>query len=122
MSGFSAEVMSIGDEIVSGQRLDTNSQWLSHRLGELGLDVRFHSSVGDDLSDQIAVLKIAIERSDIVVMTGGLGPTADDLTRQAIAKTAGVELEFSIAEYKKIEEILAHSPRRGRARRPNFGP
>ncbi len=106
MSGFSAEVMSIGDEIVSGQRLDTNSQWLSHRLGELGLDVRFHSSVGDDLSDQIAVLKIAIERSDIVVMTGGLGPTADDLTRQAIAKTAGVELEFSIAEYKKIEEIF----------------
>ena len=111
MSGLSAEVMSIGDELVSGQRLDTNSQWLSHCLGDLGIDVRFHSSVGDDLSDQVAALKIAIERSDIVVMTGGLGPTADDLTRQAIAQAAGVELEFSIAEFKKIEHLFRRSGR-----------
>ncbi len=111
MAGFNAEVMSIGDEIVSGQRLDTNSQWLSHCLGDLGIDVRFHSSVGDDLSDQVAALKIAIERSDIVVMTGGLGPTADDLTRQAIAQTAGVELEFSMAEFKKIENMFRRSGR-----------
>ena len=87
-----AEIIAIGDELTSGQRLDTNSQWLSERLGELGVQVAFHTTVGDDLEDNVAVFRTAIDRADIVVATGGLGPTADDLTRDAIAAAAGVEL------------------------------
>ncbi len=80
-----AEIISIGDEIASGQRLDTNSQWLSHQLGELGIATRYHTTVGDDLAANIEVFRIAAKRSPLILCTGGLGPTADDLTRQAIA-------------------------------------
>ena len=84
-----AEVISIGDELTSGQRLDTNSQWLSERLGELGVRVLYHTTVADDLAANVAVFRTAIERADVVVATGGLGPTADDLTREALAEVAG---------------------------------
>src|SRR5688572_20417505 len=87
-----AEVLAIGDELTSGQRLDTNSQWISQRLGELGVSVAFHTTVGDDLEANTAVFRHAIDRADIVVATGGLGPTADDLTREALAAAAGVDL------------------------------
>src|SRR6476620_1148057 len=87
-----AEIIAIGDELTSGQRLDTNSQWLSERLGELGIPVAFHTTVGDDLANNVTVFRTAIDRADVVVATGGLGPTADDLTREAIAAAAGVEL------------------------------
>lgn len=100
---WKAEVISIGDEIISGQRLDTNTQWLSQQLSRIGIPVHYHCSVGDDLVDHVAVLKTAMERADLIVMTGGLGPTADDLTRQAIAEAAGCELEFCQAEFIKIE-------------------
>lgn len=102
-----AEVMSIGDEIISGQRLDTNTQWLAAQLSSLGIDVRFHSSVGDDLANQVAAIQQSINRADIVLMTGGLGPTADDLTRTALAAAAKVELELISAELLKIEQMFA---------------
>lgn len=103
-----AEVISIGDELTSGQRLDTNSQWLSQRLGELGLKVGFHTTVGDDLAANIAVFRAAVERADVVVATGGLGPTADDLTREALAAVAGVELELHEPSLEKIRGMFAH--------------
>jgi len=96
-----AEVIAIGDEMTSGVRLDTNTQWISQRLGDIGIKVAFHSTVGDDLKDNIDVFRIAAERADVIVMTGGLGPTADDLTRHAIAKMAGVELVLN-------EKVLEH--------------
>jgi nicotinamide-nucleotide amidase len=96
-----AEVIAIGDELTSGERLDTNSQWLAQRLGEIGVAVRFHSTVGDDLAGNERVFREAIERSNVIVCSGGLGPTADDLTRHALAAAAGVPL----AEYP---EALAH--------------
>src|SRR4029078_4123775 len=86
-----AEIIAIGDELTSGQRLDTNSQWLSERVGEIGSRVAFHTTVGDDLENNIAVFRAAIDRAEIVVASGGLGPTADDLTRDAIAAAAGVD-------------------------------
>ena len=79
--------LSIGDELTSGQRLDTNSQWLSLRLGELGIRVLYHTTVGDDLEANVLVFRQAIERADIIIATGGLGPTADDLTRDALRLT-----------------------------------
>ncbi len=106
-----AEIIAIGDELTSGQRLDTNSQWLSERLGEIGIPVAFHTTVGDDLENNIAVFRTAIDRADLVVATGGLGPTADDLTRDAIAAAAGVELYEDAAALAHIRNLFAHRKR-----------
>ena len=102
-----AEVISIGDEMTSGARLDTNSQWLSHRLGELGIDVAFHSTVGDTLHDCFDVFRNASQRADIIVSTGGLGPTQDDLTREALAELVDRPLETSASALAHIESMFA---------------
>ena len=106
-----AEILSIGDELTSGQRLDTNSQWLSQRLNEIGIPVAFHTTVGDDLDRNIEVFRAAIARADVVVSTGGLGPTADDLTRDAIAAAAGVELVEDAAALEHIKNLFARRKR-----------
>jgi nicotinamide-nucleotide amidase len=106
-----AEIISIGDELTSGQRLDTNSQWLSSRLGELGVPVMFHTTVADSLEANVEVFRHAAERADLVIATGGLGPTADDLTRDAIAAVAGVPLEFNGAAMSHIEGLFARRKR-----------
>jgi nicotinamide-nucleotide amidase len=105
------EILSIGDEITGGQLLDTNAQWLSQRLSELGVDVRFHTTFGDQLADYIEALSVASGRADIIVSTGGLGPTDDDLTTEALAKWAGVDLEFDDRCWAHIEEIFARRHR-----------
>jgi len=84
-----AEILSIGSELTSGQNLDTNCQWLSRQLAEIGILVGFHTTVADDLADNIACFQIACDRADLVIATGGLGPTQDDLTREALAAVAG---------------------------------
>ena len=86
------EIISIGSELTSGQNLDTNSQWLSQRLAEIGIPVGWHTTVADDLGDNIEAIRIATQRARLVIITGGLGPTQDDLTREALAGVAGVEL------------------------------
>jgi nicotinamide-nucleotide amidase len=106
-----AEIISIGDELTSGQRLDTNSQWLSQRLYELGIPVAFHTTVADDLDANVEVFRTAIGRAEIVVSTGGLGPTADDLTRDAIAATAGVELVEDAAAMAHIKNLFTRRKR-----------
>lgn len=98
-----AEVVSIGDELTTGQRLDTNSQWISRELGLLGVPVAFHTTVTDSLDDGIAAFRIAAERADLIIVTGGLGPTADDLTRDVLARVAGVPLELSSAALAEID-------------------
>jgi nicotinamide-nucleotide amidase len=106
-----AEVISIGSELTSGQNLDTNSQWISRRLGSIGIPVLFHTTVADDLAANIAVFSAASRRADLVIATGGLGPTQDDLTREAVAQAAGVELEFHEA---LLASIRAMFEQRGR--------
>jgi nicotinamide-nucleotide amidase len=106
-----AEIIAIGDELTTGQRLDTNSQWLSQRLTELGIEVAFHTTVGDDLDDNVAVFRVAIDRADFVVATGGLGPTADDLTREAMATAAGVDLVQDDAALAHIHALFARRAR-----------
>ncbi len=101
-----AEIVSIGDELTSGQRLDTNSQWLSERLGELGVKVLFHTTVADDLAANVQVFRTAVERADLVVSTGGLGPTADDLTRDALAEMSGCPLEMHDDVLQHIADIF----------------
>jgi nicotinamide-nucleotide amidase len=87
-----AEIVSIGSELVSGQNLDTNAPWLSRALGELGIATAYHTSIGDDMADHVAAFRIAADRADLVLTTGGLGPTQDDLVREALAGAAGVGL------------------------------
>jgi nicotinamide-nucleotide amidase len=115
VNGMRAEIIAIGDELTSGQRLDTNSQWLAERLEELGVPVMFHSTVGDDLEANVQVFRIAAARAQVIVVTGGLGPTADDLTRQALADAAGVDLVRDDASLEHIQKLFA---RRGRAMPP----
>ncbi|MEM8910232.1 MAG: molybdopterin-binding protein [Planctomycetota bacterium] len=101
-----AEIVAIGDEMISGARLDTNTQWLSQRLGDLGLDVVFHTTVGDELDRNIDAFRVACQRADVVVATGGLGPTRDDLTRDAIAGALGVPLKMDEGSLQHIETLF----------------
>jgi nicotinamide-nucleotide amidase len=87
-----AEIVGVGTELLLGQIANTNAQWISERLAEIGVDVLFHDVVGDNHGRIVEVVRIAAARSDAVVVTGGLGPTQDDITREALADAAGVRL------------------------------
>jgi nicotinamide-nucleotide amidase len=100
------EIVAIGSELTSGQNLDTNSQWLSQRLAELGIAVGWHTTVADDLEANIEAFRIASQRAGLVLATGGLGPTQDDLTREALARAAGVELVEDAESLRQIEEMF----------------
>jgi nicotinamide-nucleotide amidase len=102
-----AEIISIGSELTSGQNLDTNSQWLSQRLAEIGVAVGWHTTVADDFEDNVAALRIAAGRAGLVLITGGLGPTQDDLTREVMARLAGVELFLHQESLERIEQMFA---------------
>jgi nicotinamide-nucleotide amidase len=106
-----AEILSIGSELTSGQNLDTNCQWLSRRLAEMGIVVGWHTTIADDLAINVDAFRLASQRAALVIATGGLGPTQDDLTREALAGAAGVELVFHAESLERIQEMFA---RRGR--------
>ena len=106
-----AEIISIGDELTSGQRLDTNSKWVSEQLGNLGIKTAFHTTVGDAMSDNVDAFRTAARRVDIVVTTGGLGPTADDLTREAMAEAFHSPLELRPEALEHIESLFARRKR-----------
>ena len=78
---MSAEIIAVGTELTSGAKLDTNSQWLSLELAECGIAVRAHTTIWDDLDEMVAAIRTAAERSDVVLITGGLGPTLDEIGR-----------------------------------------
>ena len=110
------EILSTGDELLTGQVVDTNSAWLMDRLWDLGLMVRRKTLVGDDRADLEAALRETSARADLVVMSGGLGPTEDDLTSEQVAAVLGVPLELhepSLATIKRRFE------RFGRTMTPN---
>jgi nicotinamide-nucleotide amidase len=106
-----AEIIAIGSELVSGQSLDTNSRWLSQELSALGIVVAYHTVLGDVLEDHVVVFGAAAGRVDLVVMTGGLGPTQDDLTRDALAEVAGVPL---VEDPESLAAITTMFARRNR--------
>ncbi len=105
------EVIAIGDELSSGQRLDTNSQWLSRHLSDLGIQVIRHTTIGDDMSVLVNAFRRAASEVDLVLVTGGLGPTLDDLTRQALAEAADVPLHLEPEQLAKIEQLFARRNR-----------
>lgn len=89
---MTAEILAVGTELLMGQIANTNAQYISRRLAELGINVYFHTVVGDNALRLEETLKRALERSDIVITTGGLGPTMDDLTKETIAKALNRKL------------------------------
>ena len=106
-----AEIISVGTELTTGAMLDTNSQWLSLELAAIGIPVHFHTTVADNLEAMAGVVRTAAERSDIVVLTGGLGPTLDDLTRQALAAVLGTELVLDVESLEFIRSLFARHNR-----------
>lgn len=102
-----ASIVSIGDEIISGQTVDTNAQYLGRELLSLGIPVAGFYTVGDDIDSIVRMLGLASSDADIVLVTGGLGPTDDDVTRQAFAQLLGAELEFQNDLLQKIEVFFA---------------
>ncbi len=110
-----AAVLSVGSELLLGDLTDTNATWMSVRLKERGVEVVHHLAVGDDLEAIVAALRWLAERADLVVVGGGLGPTSDDLTREAVAAAAGLDLEHR----EDLEEaILARFVAMGRSMAP----
>lgn len=97
------EILSVGTEILLGDILNTNSRYLSQELAKLGISVLRHTTVGDNADRLAAALGTALERSDIVIATGGLGPTADDITRDVCCSVMGFELEFNQGIADKIK-------------------
>ncbi len=102
-----AEIISIGSELTSGQNLDTNAQWLSQRLAEIGIAVGWHTTIADDLEDNVAAFRIAADRAGLILATGGLGPTQDDLTRDALAQAAGAKLILHPESLERIELMFS---------------
>lgn len=103
-----AEIIGIGTEILLGQIANTNAQWMSQRLAEIGVDVLHHQVVGDNVPRIAEAISLAASRADVVLVTGGLGPTGDDVTREALAAAAGVRLQRTPA----IEDHLREKFRR----------
>src|SRR5574337_276286 len=101
-----AEIVSIGSELLLGQIVDTNSAVISRHLAAIGLDLYYKTTVGDNLNRLVAVLRQALERSQVVITTGGIGPTADDVTREAVALATGRELAFSEPLMAQIEAFF----------------
>lgn len=105
------EVVAVGTELLLGQIVDTNSSWIGEQLATAGIDAHFQTKVGDNLERIVDALRIALERSDAVITCGGLGPTQDDITRDAIAKLMGVAM---IRDERIVERIREMFHTRGR--------
>jgi nicotinamide-nucleotide amidase len=113
---LNVEILSTGDELLTGQVVDTNSAWLMDRLWDLGVMVRRKTLVGDDRKDLDAAIRETSGRADLVVMSGGMGPTEDDLTTECVAAVLGVPLELHEPSLRFIEERFR---RFGRTMTPN---
>ena len=107
-----AEIISIGDELLYGQTLDTNAHWISKKLDENNIKVFQRTTIGDDEQQILNALKVAEKRVDIVLITGGLGPTKDDLTKPLLAKYFGVEMVHHEEVLKDINLLFTKANRK----------
>jgi nicotinamide-nucleotide amidase len=111
---LSAEIVAVGTEILLGSLVDTNTAWLSRRLAALGVAVYRHTTVGDNKERLVVALSEAAARADLVVSTGGLGPTADDITHEALGLATGREM----VEYPQARRHIDQTFERFTGRRP----
>ena len=103
---MNAEILAVGTELLMGQIANTNAQYLSRRLNDLGINVYYHSVVGDNPKRLKESLRLALQRSDVVITTGGLGPTQDDLTKETIAEAMGRKLVMHEETYLGIKAFF----------------
>ncbi|HFD11179.1 MAG TPA: competence/damage-inducible protein A, partial [Crenotrichaceae bacterium] len=106
MKTFNAEIISQGEEVITGQIVDTNAAWLSERLTRLGFQITRHITVGDRLDDLITTFVEVTKRADVCICTGGLGPTSDDLTSQAVATAFNRPLHEDKIALQKIQQYF----------------
>jgi nicotinamide-nucleotide amidase len=106
------DVVAIGTELLLGQIVDTNSSWLGEQLSAAGIDSCLQVKVGDNLGRMVKAIRSTLDDADAVIICGGLGPTHDDITREAIAEIMGVELEFNDEVGMVISEMFASRNRR----------
>lgn len=111
-----AEILSVGTELLMGQIANTDAQFISRRLGELGVTIYRHSTVGDNPARVREALQEALSRSDMVITTGGLGPTEDDLTKEMVAEYFGLEMEL---HQPSLDALKAFMERFGKKMTPN---
>ena len=101
-----AELVAVGTEILLGNIVNTNSAYLSEKCAQLGLSVYYESVVGDNRDRMKAVIASALDRSDVVILSGGLGPTEDDLTKEVCAEVMGLPLSEDPHSRKRIERYM----------------
>lgn len=111
-----AEILSVGTELLMGQIANTDAQFISRRLGELGISIYRQCTVGDNPARVLESIRESLSRSDIVITTGGLGPTEDDLTKEMVAEYFGLEMELHQPSY---EALKSYMERFGRKMTPN---
>lgn len=107
---MNAEIVSIGSELLLGQIVDTNASWIAQRLAESGVNLFYKTTVGDNLDRMVETLDRALDRSDVVITGGGIGPTQDDLTREAIAQVTGRQV---VTDHGSLEELRERFQKRG---------
>ncbi len=105
---MTAEIVAVGTEILLGGLVDTNTAWLSCRLADLGVEVDRHTTIGDDKGRLAAAFSEAAQRADLVVSTGGLGPTPDDLTHEALGRATGRGLVEYPEARRHVDEAFGH--------------
>lgn len=103
---MNAEIIAVGTELLLGQIANTNAQYISRRLPEVGVNVYYHSVVGDNVERLKNCLHIAMERSDVIILTGGLGPTEDDLTKETVSEMLGKKLVLHNESYESIRAFF----------------
>ncbi len=101
------EILTVGTELLLGQKVDTNAAWISQRLAEAGIDVFYRTTVGDNWGRIEAAMRLALSRAEVLIVTGGLGPTEDDLTREVLAAVMGRPLRLDPAILAHIEARFA---------------
>lgn len=109
---MNCEILSIGTELLMGQITNTNAKYISSKLCEIGVNVLYHSVVGDNAVRLEEIFKIALGRADVVVLTGGLGPTEDDITKELVSQVLDRKLQFSDDVYSKIEDYFVRNNKR----------
>ena len=103
------ELISVGTEILIGDTLNTNAQYISRELAQIGFTTYYHTTVGDNPSRLKSSLELSLSRSDIIILTGGLGPTQDDLTKETLAQLFGVEMVFHQESHDTLMKILGNT-------------
>ena len=106
-----AEIITIGDEILIGQIVDTNSAWIATQLNAIGVRVKQVTSVSDDRTHILESLKAAAERADVIIITGGLGPTKDDVTKTTLAEYFASGMRRDEETLRRVEQIFSRNNR-----------